>query len=330
MGRKPNKTAIGAFVLGAILLSVAALLIFGAGRFFTKEFMFITYFQGSVKGLKVGSPVMFRGVKVGSVTDISIVVDPSVRGVKIPVLFTLEPGKFRGTRAEMQRDPKAVRQVVVEEGLRTQLQSMSILTGQLMVSLDFFPGKPVQFAGLQTKYPEIPSIPTPLEELQKTVENLPFREMVNNLNNMLEGIDRLVQSIDPKETVQSVQAAIRDVRTLVRHVDAKIDPLLVDMARTAGAAESTLGETRETMAVARGSMKEVAQSARGTLESAQASLKQAQETLRSYSADSRVATDLTRTLRDISATARSLRQLADYLERNPESVLRGKPGAGGE
>jgi len=330
MARKPNKTAIGVFVLGAVALVVAAVLAFGAGRFFTKQYVFITYFDGSVKGLSVGSPVMFRGVKIGSVIDISITVDPSGRGLKIPVVFTLEPAKFGGTAAEMQRDPKSMQKAVTEYGLRTQLQSMSFLTGQLMVSLDFFPEKPARFAGLSREYPEIPSVPTSLEELQKTVEHLPFREMVKNLNSTLAGIDRLIKSIDTKDALHNAEATLRDVRTLVRHVDARVGPLMESLTRTAGAAEATLGETRETMAVGRGSIKDFLASAKGTLESAQAALQQSERTLQSYSGDSRLANELNKTLRELSATARSLRQLSDYLERHPESLLRGKAGAKGD
>ena len=77
MSKKVSKTAIGAFVLGAIVLLVAGVLVLGAGKFFTKEHVYVTYFDGSVKGLNVGSPVMFRGVKVGEVKDITLIADPA-------------------------------------------------------------------------------------------------------------------------------------------------------------------------------------------------------------------------------------------------------------
>ena len=125
MSTKVSKTAIGAFVLGAIVLLVAAVLVLGAGKFFTKKHTYITYFVGSVKGLNLGSPVTFRGVKVGEVTDISIVADPTSKDdrLKIPVIFDLVPGKFKGTKPEFQRDPKAIEIAVKELGLRTQLQT---------------------------------------------------------------------------------------------------------------------------------------------------------------------------------------------------------------
>jgi len=269
-------------------------------------------------------------VKIGEVTDISIIADPRKRQLKIPVIFTLEPAKFRGTREEFQRDPKRIREAVVKLGLRSQLQTMSFVTGQLMVSLDFFPDKPARFVGLIKEYQEIPSVPTPFEELQKTLESLPVREIAKNLNDTLEAIEKLVKSIDARKTMQTIDSAIRDVQVLVRHTNEKIDPLIASFIKTSDAAEATLNETKETVVVARGDLKELTAKTRDTLDSAQAALKQSEQTLRAYSDDSRVVTELNKTLAELSATSRSIRQLSDYLERHPESLLRGKTGAEGE
>ncbi len=325
MGTKVSKTAIGAFVLGAIALFVAGVLVLGAGKFFTREFTYITFFEGSVKGLNIGSPVMFRGVKVGEVTDISIIADPSKRQLKIPVIFTVDPAKFRGTREEFQRDAKRIELAVREMGLRTQLQTMSFVTGQLMVALDFFPDKPAVFVGMNKQYPEIPSVPTSLEQLQKTLESMPFREIVKNLNDTLEATEKLVKSIDAKRTTQVLESAIKDVQVLVKHTNEKIDPLIESITKTSGAAEDTLKETKETVAAARDEIKELSATAQNTLKTAEAALRQSELTLRAYSDDSRLVIQMNKTLRDLSATTRSFRHLSDYLERHPESLLRGKP-----
>ncbi len=248
MSKKISKTAIGAFVLGAVFLMVAGVLILGSGKFFTREYVYITYFAGSVKGLSVGSPVVFRGVKIGTVTDIRIIVDPENIQLRIPVVFTLDPQKFRGTSVEFQRDAASIK-IAVDKGLRAQLQTQSFVTGQLMLALDFFPDKPAVYVGWDksNKCPEIPSIPTPLEELQRTLEALPLKKIVENLNETLEGIDKLVHSIDAKKTTETLVSTIKDVQTLVRNVNAKVDPLVASITRTSGAAEATLVETRETV-----------------------------------------------------------------------------------
>ncbi len=335
MSTKVSKAAIGAFVLGAIALLVAGVLVFGAGKFFTTEHKYITYFDGSVKGLNVGSPVTFRGVKVGSVTDISIIANPAKRELKIPVIFTLEPEKFKGTREAFQRDPRTIERAVAELGLRTQLQMQSFVTGQLVVALDFFPDKPANFVGLNKEYPEIPSIPTPLEQLQKTLADLPFREIVENLNETLEEIDQLVGSIDAKKTTQSIEATLRDTRTLVRHVNEKIDPLVDNLTETSIAArgtfdqaQKTFNQAEKTLAMKEGVPGEIAASLKETLAKSSASFDQLRAALVTYEKlaerNADIGYSVSKTLNELDSTSRSVRSLADYLERHPESLIKGK------
>jgi paraquat-inducible protein B len=327
VSEKIGKTAIGAFVLGALALLVAAVLILGSGKLFTREFVYITYFAGSVKGLNVGAPVVFRGVKVGRVTDISIMTNPQSVELKIPVLFTVNPAKFKGTRVEFQRDAAAMRKAV-GLGLRTQLQTQSFVTGQLMLALDYFPDKPAAYVGWEkdSNYSEIPSIPSDLEELYKIVGALPVQKIAENLNGTLASIDALVHSIDAKRTTKTLVSAVREVQTLVRHVDAKLDPLVASITKTSGTAEVTLEETREAMVAVKG----LVAASQGTFDAARAALKQSEETLQAYAPDSPLITELNKTLRQLSATSRSFRNLSDYLERHPESLLRGKSGAKGD
>jgi len=133
-----------------------------------------------------------------------------------------------------------------------------------------------------------------------------------------------VKSIDPQKTLQATEATLRDAQILVRHVNNKIDPLVKSLTNTSGAAEATLKETKALVVAARGDMKTLLASTKGTLDSAQAALKQAEQTLQAYSEDSGLAIELNKTMRDLAATSRSLRHLSDYLERYPESVVRGK------
>ena len=331
MSKKINKTEIGAFVLGAIALMVAGVLILGSGKFFTREYVYITYFAGSVKGLSVGSPVVFRGVKVGTVTNIKIIVDPETIQLRIPVVFTLDPQKFKGTPGEFQRDADSIK-IAVDKGLRTQLQLQSIVTGQLMLSLDFFPVKPAVYVGWDksNKFPEIPSIPSPLEEFQRTLETLPLQKIAENLNDTLENLDKLVHSFNEQKTAETLVSTVRDIQTLVRNVNAKVDPLVASITRTSGAAEATLLETRETVVAVRGDFKELVTSSKSAIESAQAVLKQSEQTLQAYSPDSPLVTEFNKTLREISSASRSFRNLSDSLERHPESLLRGKTGDKGD
>jgi len=330
MSGKIHKTAIGAFVLGAIALLVVVVIVLGGGKFFTTEYTYITFFDGSVKGLSVGSPVMFHGVKVGEVTEISIVNDQAGHKLQIPVVFKLNPKKIKGTDSDFRRDPKSIEKTVKSYGLRTQLQSMSFVTGQLMLSLEFFPDKPARYVGLSTEYTEIPSVPTPLERLQKTLEDLPLRDIVINLNATIKSVNELVSSINGKKTIENIDATLQDLQAIVKNVNNRIGPLVATISKTAGTADAALNETRETMAATRGELSEFVTTTKGTLKAAEAALKQSEQTLQTYSDDSRLVTEMNKTMRELSATTRSLRQLSDYLERHPESLLWGKPDAKGE
>ncbi|MEJ2699422.1 MAG: MlaD family protein [Desulfuromonadales bacterium] len=324
MSKKVNKTAIGAFVLGAVVLLVATVLVLGAGKFFTTEHVYITYFEGSVKGLNVGSPVTFRGVKVGEVKDISLVFDPKTKSLFIPVVFTLEPSKFKGTAVAFQREAKTIEKAVAEAGLRTQLATQSFVTGQLMLSLDFFPDKPAHFVHLQKKYPEIPSIPTTLEELEKTLENLPLKEMVDNLNKTLDSVSELVNTLQTNKTMESLAAAIKDTQALMQNLNSRVGPIADRLDRVAHSADAALVVTKKTMVNFNEGISDVLKEVQITLDSTQTVLKQSEQTLAAYGEDSRLNENLNQSMRELTATMRSLRQLSDYLEQHPESLLKGK------
>lgn len=93
MAKQANKTVIGLFVVGAIILLVVALVVLGSGRFFKETHPYVAFFDGSVKGLSMGAPVMFRGVRIGKVEDFAVYYKRAKNKFKIPVLITLYPKK---------------------------------------------------------------------------------------------------------------------------------------------------------------------------------------------------------------------------------------------
>ena len=107
MAKEANKTVIGLFVVGAIVLLVVALVVFGGGKIFKETNRFVAFFEGSVKGLSVGAPVMFRGVRIGKVDDFQVYYDGKEDKFKIPVQLTLFPEKIHGIGIEVQRGGKS-------------------------------------------------------------------------------------------------------------------------------------------------------------------------------------------------------------------------------
>jgi paraquat-inducible protein B len=152
MAKEANKTLIGLFVVGAIVLLIVALVVFGGGRFFKSTERYVAFFDESVKGLSVGAPVMFRGVRIGKVDDFQVYYNVGEDKFKIPVLITLFPEKIQGIGIEMESTEAESRkfwQQMLEDGFRAELQIQSLVTGQLGIQLDFYPGRPLKLHGIE-------------------------------------------------------------------------------------------------------------------------------------------------------------------------------------
>ena len=332
MSKQANKTVIGAFVIGAIALVVAGVLIFGSGRFLKERDSYVLYFEGSVKGLNIGSPVLFRGVKVGSVTDIRLRFDPEDLTVYIPVVIEVEPDRF--SKGSNDKHPKQNVDLLVEKGLRAQLELQSMVTGQLMVNFDFQPDEPVNLTGIKSEYIELPTIPSDMEKLSRTIENIPFDELINKLTSAVGGLERVLNSPELIGSIQAAEKALKEINKLVKNVESQVAPLVSNIKNTSDAARSAFEQAEKTLTFEEGVPGELASGIKETLTSASDALKQTRHTLSSVqevvAKDSDLVYKLNNTLHELSGAARSIRFLADYLERHPESLIRGKGSAKGE
>ncbi len=327
MSKKASKTLIGIFVTGAIALLVVAILIFGSGKFFAPTKKFVMFFDGSVKGLNVGSAVMFHGVKIGEVTEIQLRLNPKDLSAVIPVYVEVDPRRFTVSEEEKKliRSKKYLFiRPLIEKGLKGQLQMQSFVTGQLMINLDFYPEKAIKIAGLETKYPEIPTVPTTMEEISKTIADLPLKQIVTKLDLTISGIQKLVNSREARESIDSLNLTLKDTRNLVRRINEQIDPLMKSLTKTSDEAHDTLVQVKNTVSTLEGSSAELIVTTKNTLKSTTDTLKQAEKALGMFSEDSRMTYELNRTLRDLSAASRSIKSLTEYVERHPEALLRGK------
>jgi paraquat-inducible protein B len=197
-----------------------------------------------------------------------------------------------------------------------------------MINLDFHPDKPIKLVGLEKKYPEIPTIPTGIEELTKTLQQLPLKEILTKLELAIDGIQKLVNSPETKESAESLNHTLKDTQKLVRHIDEQIGPLMSSLAKTSDTAHETLSEAKNTISILGEDARGLALTTKETLEAARNTLKQTEKTLGTFSDDSRLVYEMNKTLKELSAAARSMRLLSDYLERHPEALLRGKPSKG--
>ncbi len=329
MSKQANKTVIGIFVVVAIALVVVAVVVLGSGKFFKQTLKVVCYFEGSVGGLNIGAPVVFRGVRIGSVTDVILRVDTSKLIFTIPVYIEIEPDKF----AVIGVRPKDLGQnlkTYIDRGLRASLETQSIVTGQMQVGLDFKPDKPAKFAEIKfdPKTPEIPTVPTPMQELTKKIEKIPIDEIFEKLNVTIGSINKLVSSPEIVKAIESVSLAVGDVRKLVQNVDNRVGPLassiegtVSDYGKLARNADSKI----DTLSLGLGdTIKEIQKavsSIEKTLGEVQSTLAQTKQTL---SEDSTLSYEITETLGELQRGARSIRLLADGLKRHPESIIWGK------
>ena len=161
MSRRANPKIVGGFVLAAIGLLVAAALVFGSFTFFEVTRKAVVFFEGSVDGLAQGSAVLFRGVPLGRVIDVGIRYDPRNRSFEIPVIIEIHPGVIARWSPPAQKTPEELLKSLIDEGLRARLESASLVTGQQVVQLNFFPGTPIKLEPTDLSYPQIPSVPSP-------------------------------------------------------------------------------------------------------------------------------------------------------------------------
>ena len=364
MSKPANKKVIGLFVLGAIALLVVALVVFGSGKIFKKTTQIVFYFEGSVKGLNIGSPLMIRGVQVGSVTDVELQINPQDGALRIPVYAEFDPDKMSevGGAKRVRIAPwKRAEELkkLIDRGLRAQLQTQSILTGLLMINLDFLPDTPVRLVGMDPNELEIPTIPTTLEELSKKIEKLPIEEIFNKLSGTLERVEKIISSPEMERGIKDLAQVIKELRKLIKSIDDEIKPLSAGIQDTmketrivikdaeqlvqnvdrrveplASRVEGTLDATRKLVSEVNGEVGPMASDLKKTLEEARGAIAQAQKTLQAaegnYAEGSAFYYELTEALSGLNEASRSINSLGEYLKRDPGSVLWGKGKPGGK
>ena len=350
MSKKANKTAIGGFVLGALALIVVGVLIFGSGKFLTKTETYVMYFEGSVRGLNIGAPLVFRGVKIGSVTNIQLVANTDDLSFTIPVFAETERRHFTLTGDEtLDLSPRAQLELLVERGMRAQLIKQSMVTGQLIVELNFHPDKPAKLVAGDSEYMEIPTISSGMDDLMKQIEKAPIEDILNKVLSAVDGIEKAVNSKEVKGSLRSLEQTVKNLNKLVLNIDSRIEPLVSTVEETVKdygklarnvdrqvkPVLSGIGETErhayELVKNVDAQVTRLGSSIEEAAKSANAALVEATKTLNTIegltSEDSQMMYQITTTLKELSAAARSIRVWADYLERHPEALVRGKGGS---
>lgn len=310
---------IGVFVVGSFALLLTAIVAVGAGNLFSKPKRFVCMFQGNLNGLKVGAPVKFKGVQIGTVEEIKLILPPSegevspqVKELRLPVIIGIDRKMMQQRGGSGQALTKEGFEGMLVRGLRAQLETESLLTGLLFVDLDLHPDAPLNLALIPGRgdLQEIPTIPTDLERIQKQatealvkIDQIDFNGLVVSITRAADSINNLASSPDlkamlasMKETVPNLNQTITSMRAALGEVKEKIGPLVASIQSSSVEANETMKDTRD------------------TLVALQAVLEPS----------SPLSVHLNEALNELADTTRLVGELTDYLQRNPGSLLRGK------
>ena len=324
MSKSANNTLIGAFVVGALALLVLAIAVFGSGKLFQSSSRYVLFFEGSISGLSVGSPVMFRGVPVGRVTEIRLTGNLGKMVFQTPVFIELTKNKSAETFIDDgagNDDAQEYLDKLVAHGLRATLATQSLLTGQLMIEMDFYPKAQLPYIIDKAKdydgVPEIPTIPSKLDNIWQQFTSLPFSKITKNVLDITDSLKSVLDTANADQMIDHVDKLLVQIQEVGASVDKTLESLryLADpYAKLARNADRQLSDTLAQAVQVLRSLDAVARQAEQTVTSARGVVNK----------NSTTVIELNQALREVSEAARAVRVLANTLERNPESLIRGK------
>lgn len=332
MSRQVNRTLIGAFVLGAITLWVTTVFLLAGNSLFREQSQHVMYFHGEAQGLQVGAPVVFLGVNVGTVKRIQLGLDEKSNDFLVPVTVEVDSQTVltrSGTQIDLQA-PATIRQLV-DRGLRAQLKTQSILTGQLYVDLDFYEDKPAQFMALDPGISEIPTIPTRVAELTTMLEDFSMEEFLANLTAISESINRITSAEELTELPVRLEKILANLESLTTKLDSSAEPILTGMQTDLAELHHSLVVVRTAVNQAGNVMDQIGELARGDSALGQTITRAGQQVDAAARGvadltheDSQTIQHLNTTLLEIARSARAMRLLAETLEQQPEAIIKGK------
>lgn len=361
MMNKANPAVVGGFVVGAVVLVIAGILVLSSGQLLQEKLNYVLYFGSSVEGLQRGAPVNFRGVKVGTVSDIVVEfdIDNAEYSARTPVYIQITVGGMRevGGHMDASLDPEEVMELLVQRGLRASLKSQSFVTGQLVVEFDFHPGTPIRLSGFSKGVPELPTIPSDFEAITATATQtakrigaLPIEDLFTQFQDVASGLDHVIKALDTANLGASLNTIVAvaeqngaELKQLLQTLNREVPPLAANLRATSAATRlmveqdlppalqaltGTLQDSRAVVQQLNRHLGPLATSVESTSQAAQQALTQAQGTLAgmesAISEDSSLRYDVANTLDELASAARAIRVLAEALERRPETLIYGK------
>ncbi|MFL5280425.1 MAG: intermembrane transport protein PqiB [Rhodopila sp.] len=274
---------------------------------FRRRVPVVSYFPGSIAGLAPGSPVTFQGLRLGEVTSIAMQYDQATDTIRTPVHYEVEPERITDVGAAAKRGPLENARFLVEHGLRAQIKSTNLLTGQSEIALEFIPDAAKATLTTEDNVIVFPAVPGVFADISRSasallsqVNQMPFRQIGDNLNTLLLSANSVTASSELKQTLKSLAVTMADLESVVKRLDADMTPALQRLPDMASSLQAVLANTNRLMTSAN----------------------------TGYGGDSTFHRDVNRLLNQLNDTAQSLRSLADLLNRHPEALIRGRTNTG--
>jgi paraquat-inducible protein B len=284
MSKQANPTRIGVFIVVAVVIAFAGVLVLGSGRLFEDSTSYILYFESDLTGLDEGAPVLCKGVTVGRVSEVSIVYDHATDTFSTPVVIKTV-SSFFVMKHVAQATGESSMANHIQRGLRARLETGSLITGKAVVSLDYYPDtQPVFRAESDQLLTEIPTVPRALDSIVDRISDLPLREIILDWREGSKGVADFISS-------GKVQQALDELNTLLASVSSIVGSKELQSAMASF--DATLKETHKAM-----------------------------QDISKHSGP--MQRELLVAIDEFSDAARSARYLLDYIERHPEALLRGK------
>jgi len=342
MRHKASPALIGGFIVGGLaVLSLAIVTVAGKQLFVNKEHA-VMHFSGSVYGLQVGAPVVFRGVRVGSVTSIEVVYDRATDRFSIPVVAELDGNAVRGMGGRRAQSG-LVLPALVQRGLNAKLSMQSFLTGLLYVDLDL-DLRPKARSSLDAPagdLVEIPTTATAIQALKSQLDGMDFGRLVQDLSAIAASARAMVAGPELQQALRDLARITASMKQLSERLDRRVDPLADDLQRTLASTRSAVqalgtaaqsvdsnarrlgaaGDNAAALLAPDSALVQQLQRAADAVAQSAVALRQA------TAADAPLVRGGEQALQDLSRAARALRELAETLEQQPEALLRGR-GAG--
>jgi paraquat-inducible protein B len=315
-------TAVGAFVLGGLAICVIAILMFGGSGLLTTKLRVVVFFPDSVAGLTVGAPVTLRGVQVGTVQSMKVYVKLPELVPVIPVYLEIEPGRVSWSKTS-KAATAADLALAIKAGLRAQLATQSLVTGQVSVNLDFHPDTPVNLVGADTSVAEIPAIPSDFQHIKDQIADLNLRDLTDKARAALVDIDEVVGELRGKvgPLADSIQQTSDTARSTLETASDAVRRVQADASRTLASIDQLATTTQGQVQTSGKDIQQTLAEVRRAADQANKVLGSVNDIMAPHSPE---RGDLQASLRDLAASASALRDFTHDLQRHPNDLLIGR------